>query len=703
MADTAKLTILIQAKDEASKVLGQVSKESGGLSSQLKTLAVAAAGAVAAFASFKTLESSISATQELGLAVAKLSRETGLTTEASSELLFAFKHFGLSADDASRSIGIFAKKLKGVSDEETGVTTGGKSMAQILADIGVQATDANGNILPLDQILGPLADKFKAMPDGMEKTGLAMQLFGRSGKDMIPLLNAGSAGLEELSAEADKLGVTLSAENVGAIKQFTFAQRDMNEAIAGVKIQIGMALMPVLTRFAEWFVSVQPQIREFVREGIEKVKAAIEALKPVIEKAGEALDFVSEHKEMIIGALAAIGVVVAATVVPAFLAWAAATIAATWPIIALIAAGAALGLAIKALIDHWDEIKAKTLEVWGTISDFLNEKFGFLRGLFETAFGAIKRYVEFVWTDIKAIFQAALDTIKNAFGFWKDVFSGDWEGAWGHIKEQFGIIWDLIEGLFENRLGLIRDIAVYALGVLQNVFSEGFGKAKDLVLGIMDTLRDLLAEHWQTIVQVALAVLFPPGAGLWWIVTHFGEVKDAVLGFIGNIVDAITGLPGTVAGLVGSWFGAARDLGDAMFRGLMEGLRQAPGMVEAFLSGIWEAIRGLINQAIDAVNNAIPNSIGAFGIGIDLPDNPIPHLAAGIRDFAGGLAWIGERGPELLALPRGSSVYSARESRQMAAGATYHFHGDIILPGVREPADFAQGLYRALRLRGHIP
>jgi hypothetical protein len=32
------------------------------------------------------------------------------------------------------------------------------------------------------------------------------------------------------------------------------------------------------------------------------------------------------------------------------------------------------------------------------------------------------------------------------------------------------------------------------------------------------------------------------------------------------------------------------------------------------------------------------------------------------------LALIGERGPELVALPRGSDVYSARESRDMQAG-----------------------------------
>jgi hypothetical protein len=353
VGNTAELAIFIRAKDEASKVLGNISKESGGLSSSLKTLALAAGGAVAAFASFKTLESCIGDTQELGLAVAKLSRETGLTTEASSELLFAFHHVGLGADDASRSIGIFAKKLKGISDEETGVTTGGKSTADILADIGVKATDASGNILPLDQILGPLADKFQAMPDGMEKTGLAMQMFGRSGKDMIPLLNLGSEGMAELSKEADKLGVTLSAENVDQIKAYTFAHRDMEEAITGVKLQIGMALMPVLTKFAQWFTEHQPQIRAFVKEGIEKVKEALaglahafEEVRPTLEGALRAikdgfeaikpgLQWVLDNKAAMIAAFTAIGVAGVLAFTPI-----------TLPVLAVIAVIGALLLAV---------------------------------------------------------------------------------------------------------------------------------------------------------------------------------------------------------------------------------------------------------------------------------------------------------------------------------------------------------------------
>lgn len=95
---------------------------------------------------------------------------------------------------------------------------------------------------------------------------------------MIPFLNQGSEGLAELAAESDKLGVTLSADNLAKVKAYTFAQRDMQEAIAGLKLTIGLALMPKLTELAHWFTEHQPEIRQFAIETLPKIGNALEAV-----------------------------------------------------------------------------------------------------------------------------------------------------------------------------------------------------------------------------------------------------------------------------------------------------------------------------------------------------------------------------------------------------------------------------------------
>lgn len=313
----ATLEILIDAKDQASGVMKGVGQASDGLSSKLGALIAVAGGVVAGFASFKTLSSAVDKTQEMGSAVSRLTRETGLSAEESSRMLFAFRRVGLTADDASRNLGIFAKQLAGVEDFETGVSKGGKKVADSLREIGIRATDAAGDIRPISQLLPELADQFQAMPAGVDKTALAMQFFGRSGKDMLPLLNLGSEGLAEMGKKADELGVTLTGKNVAAIKEFTGAQREMGEAIGGLKLQIGLVLMPVLTEMAQFFVDAQPTIHGFISNGIEVLKGAITDISTntsfltfldgMRQGFRDVLDIAIEMKEKLPEALAVIG------------------------------------------------------------------------------------------------------------------------------------------------------------------------------------------------------------------------------------------------------------------------------------------------------------------------------------------------------------------------------------------------------------
>jgi len=76
-------------------------------------------------------------------------------------------------------------------------------------------------------------------------------------------------------------------------------------------------------------------------------------------------------------------------------------------------------------------------------------------------------------------------------------------------------------------------------------------------------------------------------------------------------------------------------------------------------------------------------------------------LAHGARNFRGGMAMVGERGPELVRLPRGADVFSNRESRQMAgrnANVTVQILGDVF--GVDDlERKVAQAVIRA-RARG---
>lgn len=172
----------------------------------------------------------------------KLSRETGASIEDASRLLSVTNKLGLSTEQVSQTFGLFSKKIN-----ETNKATDVASTS--LGQLGISTKNASGVAKPFNDILLEVSDKFKTMPAGATKTALAMDLFGRSGKDMIPFLNLGSAAISNLQKEADKLGLTLTPGSVDKINALIASQKLLKQQTDATKISVGLLTAPVLTEF----------------------------------------------------------------------------------------------------------------------------------------------------------------------------------------------------------------------------------------------------------------------------------------------------------------------------------------------------------------------------------------------------------------------------------------------------------------------
>jgi hypothetical protein len=93
-----------------------------------------------------------------------------------------------------------------------------------------------------------LAQKFAAFKDGPEKTALAMQIFGRAGAEMVPLLNRGKNGIADFIAEATKLGLVISADDAAAAKQFEESMNKIEGAAKGAANRITAEMLPSLQK-----------------------------------------------------------------------------------------------------------------------------------------------------------------------------------------------------------------------------------------------------------------------------------------------------------------------------------------------------------------------------------------------------------------------------------------------------------------------
>ena len=175
-------------------------------------------------------------------ALAGLSRTSGMSIAASSELAFAASQVGLSTADLTKNIGFLSRSLANLERDTD-------NAGNIFNRFGIDVHDANGQLLPTNDIIGVVADRFKSMPDGVQKTALAMSVFGREGRAMIPMLNQGREGLEKMGQKAKDLGLVFG--NVSALKSYISAQRQWDATLKSLQIQIGNSVLPVLTSFSK--------------------------------------------------------------------------------------------------------------------------------------------------------------------------------------------------------------------------------------------------------------------------------------------------------------------------------------------------------------------------------------------------------------------------------------------------------------------
>lgn len=296
-ADSATLDKTLDKSDKKVKEFG---KNAGITGEQVKAgFNKVAIGLGAVGASFTILAKNATDFTKSAVSDAKgLAREIGTTTTEASRLTAAFGRVGVSADQARTSFGIFSKNIVAATQNtdatrlateklklqieatkrEIAETTteikkqGDKSgdlnlrlrvlnntletqkealsqTADGFSKLGVSTRDAEGKQKSFSVLLFEVADKFKEMPDGIDKTALSMELFGRSGRDMIKVLNLGSDGIMDLQKKADDLGLTLNEKTINNINELVKSQKDLKEQTDALQIAIGTATAPILTAF----------------------------------------------------------------------------------------------------------------------------------------------------------------------------------------------------------------------------------------------------------------------------------------------------------------------------------------------------------------------------------------------------------------------------------------------------------------------
>ena len=278
MAQNNTIQYTITAKDQASQVFANVSKTAKGVGAGIAesfAMVGAAAFAMRGVVSdgFKVMTGDFSRLGSLfgslpgpigavGQAVGdtlgkmlqdtvdaaegfrKLSERTGASVEFLSGFTEAADDVFVKSETVSAALGIFAKKLGGAEDAMDGSGISAGAFAKKLGEIGITTDN-------VEEALLTVADRFKDMKDGTEKTALAVQLFGKQGAELIPILNKGRDGIREMSGAAQEMGLVMTSDTVKAVQEMKKAQDELNDTWEGASRRIMSQVIPALNEMGK--------------------------------------------------------------------------------------------------------------------------------------------------------------------------------------------------------------------------------------------------------------------------------------------------------------------------------------------------------------------------------------------------------------------------------------------------------------------
>lgn len=223
---------------------------------------------------------------ESAAALERLSKESGVAVEELSALAAVFAQSGVGQDEMASSL----KKLNQAISDAAGNASSKAAFA--FQALGISVTNSNGSLKSAGQLLPEIADAYSKLADGPNKVRINTDLLGKSALALIPTLDQGAQGLDDLQAAAIASGAALSGDLAEAAENLEKKFIALKQSVTGsLSTQALEELLPTLTALVD---------------GMEKVGAsatptnfALAILNGVLKDLGAfALDVQGDFKQL---------------------------------------------------------------------------------------------------------------------------------------------------------------------------------------------------------------------------------------------------------------------------------------------------------------------------------------------------------------------------------------------------------------------
>lgn len=511
----------------------------------------------------------------LAQASSKSNTNVGLMGETFKYVAPVAGALGYSIEDTAVAIGLMANS--GIKGSQAGtalrstITRLAKPVGEakdVVEELGISITNADGTMKPLSQTMVELREKFAGLTEE-QKAQYAAMLAGQEGMSgLLAIVNASDEDFQKLTDEinnangaAEDMASVMMDNTAGAVEQ-------LKGALESAGILIGEKLTPYIRKLAEWITGLVEKfnsLSEEEQDQIVKFGLILAAIGPVLLILAKVISVVStvvKAFKLFGTTMSAIktsidlvkaGYVGLATQmggIPGLVAKISTAFSAiTAPVVAVIVIIGILIAAFKHLWETNEDFKEKILQIWKkiqiSIHGFVNqieEKFSELGINFDDVINTMKElwdgfcdilsslFVESFET-IADIIDGVLSTILGVIDVFIGLFTGNWEQLGEGVKGVVSGIVETFANLGSNILGVIGDIGAEILNKLGfEKAAEGFQNFFDTLSDLFGQIPELLSSAIDTIVSFFTETI--PNA--------FNSAIEAVQGFVDNIIEFFT-------------------------------------------------------------------------------------------------------------------------------------------------------------------
>lgn len=374
--------------------------------------------------------------------------------------------------------------------------------AGVLEELGVATSDAQGRLLPMQEVLQTLNTALDSMTEADKSTTMAQIFDTRTIAAASALLGNAGDRWDELNKKISSAGNLYDGQGAAAgmadvqLNTLSGQMTILKSALEELGISFGKLLLPYMKQVVDWVQGLTDKLNamdDSTKESVVKFAAMAAAAGPLITGFGKMIMFGSKLLGVFSKVRGAIQRVSAAGGV------AKGVIAAlSGPIGIVVAVCAAVAAAIAIVVTHIDEFKeaaarvhekvAPSLEKLGDafnrvkelVCPALKEISDFVARFFLGAFEGAAEGISIAIDGITAAINSVCDVIEGVVDFVNAIAKGDWSAAWEAVKNVVTGVFDYIGGRIQAVSGVVDAFFSGITAGAANAITGDAGAAKPL-------------------------------------------------------------------------------------------------------------------------------------------------------------------------------------------------------------------------------